>query len=48
MPRGLPFVKEAKRVLKSTKIYITSEEKSAMTDVDGNTKIPVTKHYLLL
>jgi uncharacterized protein YcfL len=48
MPRGLPFVKEAKKVLKSTKMYITSEEKSALTDEDGNTTIPVTKHYLLL
>ena len=48
MPRGLPFVKDAKKVLKSTKMYITSEEKSAMTDEDGNTTIPVTKHYFLL
>jgi len=48
MPRGLPFVKDAKKVLKSTKMYITNEEKSAMTDEDGNTTIPVTKHYFLL
>jgi hypothetical protein len=48
MPRGLPFVKDAKKVLKSTKMYITNGEKSAMTDEDGNTTIPVTKHYFLL
>jgi hypothetical protein len=48
MPRELPFVKDAKKVLKSTKMYITNEGKGAMTDEDGNTTIPVTKHYFLL
>jgi hypothetical protein len=48
MPRGLPFVRDAKKVLKSTKMYITSEQKNVMTDEDGNTTIPVTKHYFLL
>jgi hypothetical protein len=42
LPREFPFVK----VLKGAKMYITRDEKPAMTDADGKTTIPVTKHYL--
>jgi hypothetical protein len=44
MPRDMPF-ESIKKVLKGTKMFITQDKNRDVVDVDGNTTVPVTKHY---